>query len=84
MKTLKKLLIPAMFIAGVVVGLYAYTPINNALEGEEIVFERPTPQPTEFELWAASDEVKSELELMFKRYKRDELSKEITDLESKR
>lgn len=84
MKKLKKLLVPFALFAGIALGMYAYAPVMNFLEGEEVVFERPAAQPTEFELWVASEEVKAELELMFKRHKRDELNEQITELESKR
>jgi len=58
-------------------------PVQSWWAGEPVTYERPTPEPTEFELWMAASTTKAMLDLEFKRHQRDSLNEEITELESK-
>jgi len=89
-KNIKKfIIIKAICVASVLLSLvvwegYVREPMMDWFEGEEITFERPAPELTEYDKWLASSTTQAELELMFKRYQRDTLNAEITELESKR
>lgn len=71
----------AMILASIILGWEMVRPtVVSKFEKEEIV--TPKEEPTEFEMYVASKEVQEELGLMWKRHQRDELNKEITELET--
>ena len=57
--------------------------VTSWIPDNTVVYRAPAPEPSEFELWQKTDDVQEQLALMYKKYQRDELTKEITDLESK-
>lgn len=72
------------FIISIVVWEQVRPSLLASWEGETVVFEKETVPPTAFELWVASADTQAMLHNEFNKHLRDELSKEITEYESKR
>lgn len=88
MNTIKKMLVYkvialAIALLAILCWEQVRTPVIDWYDGDAVVVERPKDEPTEFELFIASQEVQDSLHLMFKRHQREELTAEITELESK-
>ena len=75
------LILATAFIVATVLTWETFRPnVVSVFEGEAV--ETPKEEPTDFELYVASNEVQEELELMYKRHQRDKLTQEITELET--
>ena len=75
------LILATAFIVATILTWETFRPnVVSLFEGEPV--ETPTEEPSDFELYVASKEVQEELELMYKRHQRDQLTQEITELET--
>lgn len=52
-------------------------PLADWYDGEEVVFERMRPEPSEYELWLKRVEVQEQLTVMFERYQLNEKDAEL-------
>lgn len=88
-QTLKKIarwfLVALVAVLVVILAWEAVRPtVVSYIPDNTVVYNAPKAEPSEFEMWQKTEEVQTQLDLMYKKHKRDELTKEITDLESKR
>lgn len=84
-KIAKWFLIALLAVLAVIIGWETVRPtVVGWIPDNTVVYQAPKDEPTEFELWQKSDEVQQQLDLMYKKSQRDALTKEITDIESKR